>query len=249
MIFFHWITRLKKGYNNSPQIFLPIIVTFYPFGNPTSQIMMHSTDSYFETGLIQKILAGEPRLFEQIIRRYNQRLFRIGMSILHQDAEVEDAMQTTYVKTFEHLDTFQHRSSLGTWITRIMINECLLQKKNKLRNKISTQTEPPNYPDMPTPAQVLANKELSLAIEHAIAALPEKYRLVFVLREVEDLSVKETAEVLVLEEANIKVRLNRAKTMLRQHLSAYAKENVYAFHLSRCDLMVARVFARLEIGS
>ena len=78
---------------------------------------------------------------------------------------------------------------------------------------------------------------------------PEKYRLVFVLREVEDLSVKETAEVLALEESNIKVRLNRAKTMLRENLSGYVKENIYSFHFTRCDRIVGRVFNALQIDN
>ena len=91
------------------------------------------------------------------------------------------------------------------------------------------------------------NKELSGVLEAAIAELPEKYRMVFVLREVEDLSVRETAEVLMLEESNIKVRLNRAKTMLREHLTGYIKENVYCFHLTRCDRVVNHVFQALQI--
>jgi len=100
---------------------------------------------------------------------------------------------------------------------------------------------------MDTPAHTLMNKELATALENAIADLPEKYRLVFVLREVEDLSVKETADVLMLEESNIKVRLNRAKTMLRENLSGYVKKSVYAFHLTRCDRIVGRVFNKLQI--
>jgi RNA polymerase sigma-70 factor (ECF subfamily) len=100
---------------------------------------------------------------------------------------------------------------------------------------------------MDTPARTLINKELATALENAITDLPEKYRLVFVLREVEDLSVKETAEVLMLEESNIKVRLNRAKTMLRQNLSGYVKESVYSFHLTRCDRIVGHVFNKLQI--
>ena len=88
---------------------------------------------------------------------------------------------------------------------------------------------------MTTPAYVLMNKELNGVLENAISKLPEKYRLVFILREVEELSIKETAEVLCLEEPNIKVRLNRAKTMLRESLQGYMKDNVYSFHLTRCN--------------
>jgi RNA polymerase sigma factor (sigma-70 family) len=200
-----------------------------------------------ESDLIKDILAGEPSLYEHFIRKYNQRLFRAGMSILNNDMEVEDAMQTAYIKAYEHLGTFKNHSSFGTWITRILINECLLQKKNKLRLQIADGNHSEKISHMDTPARKLMNKELGGVLENAIAGLPEKYRLVFVLREVEELSVKETAEVLLLEESNIKVRLNRAKTMLRESLSGYVKENVFAFHLTRCDRIVGHVFKELQI--
>ncbi len=101
---------------------------------------------------------------------------------------------------------------------------------------------------MSTPANILVNKELNGALENAIGQLPEKYRLVFILREIEQMSIKETCEALDIEEANVKVRLNRAKTMLKEHLNEYMKDHVYAFHLSRCDRMVHNVFASLKIS-
>jgi RNA polymerase sigma factor (sigma-70 family) len=201
-----------------------------------------------ETNLIEGVLAGEHGLYEYLIRKYNQRLFRTGMSILNNDMEAEDAMQTAYIKAYEYLGTFKNRSSFGTWITRIMINECLLMKRNKQRLQIAGENHPEKTSHMDTPAHTLINKELAAVLEDAIARLPEKYRMVFVLREVEDLSVKETAEVLALEESNIKVRLNRAKTMLRENLSGYVKENVYSFHFTRCDRIVGHVFKALHIA-
>src|SRR5580700_10713839 len=193
---------------------------------------------YSEIDLIGRILGGEPRLYEYFIRKYNQRLFRTGMSILNDDTEVEDAMQAFYIKAYEHLAAFKNRSSFGTWITRIMINECLLHKKNKKRLQAISENQYANISHMKTPMHTLINKELGAVLENAIALLPEKYRMVFVLREVEDLSVRETAEVLALEESNIKVRLNRAKTMLKENLTGYMKENLYAFHFTRCDRIV-----------
>ncbi len=199
--------------------------------------------------LVSRILAGEKRLYEIIIRRYNQRLYRIGMSILKNDANTEDAMQTTYVKAYEHLSQFKQQSSLSTWVIRIMINECLSRKKMDQRfanGGIEKYLE--NKSSMKTPAHIFMNKELNGVLENAIANLPQKYRIVFILREVEELSVKETGEALELEESNVKVRLNRAKNMLRQDLNGYLKENVYSFHLSRCDVIVKNVFNRLSIG-
>jgi RNA polymerase sigma factor (sigma-70 family) len=128
-----------------------------------------------------------------------------------------------------------------------MLNECLARKNKKQRLKITEEMNHQNFTTMNTPASLLINKELSGALETAIAQLPEKYRMVFVLREVEDLSVRETADVLSLNETNIKVRLNRAKTMLRDNLQGYMKEHVYAFHLNRCDLIVEQVFKVLQI--
>ena len=205
-------------------------------------------ESMSDTVLVQHILAGEKRYFEYIIRRYNKRLYRVGMSILNESMEVEDAMQVSYINAFRHLAGFEHRSSLATWITRIMLNECLARKNKKQRSKIIEEKQYQNFTTMTTPAHLLINKELSGVLETAISRLPEKYRMVFVLREVEDLSVKETAEVLSLNEMNIKVRLNRAKMMLRENLQGYMKEGVYAFHLTRCDRIVREVFKSLEIN-
>ena len=200
-----------------------------------------------EIELIERILAGDKGLYELLIRKYNQRLYRTGMSILKNEAETEDAMQTSYVKAYEHLSDFGNRSSFGTWLTRIMINECLQQKKSKNRFQTVAENQYQNISQMHTPVHALINKELGIVLEDAIAGLPEKYRLVFVLREIEDLSVRETADALLLEESNIKVRLNRAKTLLRENLTGYMKENVFSFHLSRCDRIVQEVFKDLQI--
>jgi RNA polymerase sigma factor (sigma-70 family) len=213
--------------------------------------------------LIGKILSGEKKLFELIIRRYNQRLYRIGMSILNDDAEVEEAMQVAYISAYEHLGQFENRSSFNTWITRILLNECLAQKKRRRRfstERVTAEGEAAgrdpfekgqssqNSINMKTPANVLVNKELKAVLEEAVAQLPEKYRLVFVLREIEEMSVKETAGTLNIEEPNVKVRLNRAKTMLKDHLQGYMKDQVYNFHLTRCDRMVETVFGKLGLA-
>jgi RNA polymerase sigma factor (sigma-70 family) len=200
-------------------------------------------DQLGDIELITRILAGEKRLFEFIVRRHNQRLFRIGMSLLNECTEVEDAMQTTYIKAYEHLATFEQRSSLGTWLVRILLNECLAQKKrNRRTNARYKEEEMNNKTTMNTPSNILLNKELGKVLENALAHLPEKYRMVFVLREIEEMSTRDTGDALGIEEPNVKVRLNRAKTMLRENLNGYFRGNAYPFHLSRCDLMVERVF-------
>lgn len=194
--------------------------------------------------LISRILKGEKSLFEILIRKYNQRLYRVGMSILSDDMETEDAMQTTYIKAYEHLKDFEQRSSFITWLTRIMLNQCYEQKRKAELNKNGVR-ELFNEMHMKTPANILANKELGAALEHAITLLPEKYRIVFVLREIENMSVRETSEALHIEEPNVKVRLNRAKTMLRDNLQSYMKDSVYSFHLVKCDRIVNYVMSRI----
>ena len=192
-----------------------------------------------DTELVSRILAGEKQFFEWIMRRYNQRLFRVGVSILGNDTEVEDAMQNAYIKAYQHLNMFEQRASLSTWLVRILMNECLAQKNKKARLKVTNiEYHPENMGSMKTPSNILMNKEMGIALETAIAQLPEKYRLVFMLREIEELPVKETGDILGIEEANVKVRLNRANAMLRQNLDKGIKEHVHAFHLTRCDRLV-----------
>jgi RNA polymerase sigma-70 factor (ECF subfamily) len=198
-----------------------------------------------EPELIGRILKGEKSLFEIIIRRYNQQLYRIGMSVLDNEAEVEDAMQGAYTKAYEHLSQFQNRSRFSTWLTRIMLNGCFEQKrKNKLLR--ASRQQPVNYTNMRTPANELMNKELSGVLEQSIGKLPEKYRMVFVMREIEEMSVRDTAESLDIGEANVKVRFNRAKALLRESLNGYLKDHVYSFHLSKCDKMVAKVLMGID---
>jgi RNA polymerase sigma-70 factor (ECF subfamily) len=194
--------------------------------------------------LVKRILAGDNQLFEIIIRRYNQRLYRVGMSVLANDAEAEEAMQAAYINAYEHLSQFEYRSAFGTWLTRIMLNQCYKARRDKIRSMQVRQGNE-NIINMKTPENVMASKELGLALENAIWRLPEKYRLVFVLREIEELSIRETADVAGIQQSNVKVRLNRAKTMLRESLNNYLKDSVYPFHLSRCDRIVEKVMESL----
>jgi RNA polymerase sigma factor (sigma-70 family) len=211
------------------------------------EISALTPDQLSDTELINLIFRGEKKFFEFIMRRYNQRLFRIGMSMLNDDMEVEDAMQSTYVKAYMNLAKFEERASLGTWLVRILLNECLAKKNRESRFNHEFERYSESKTDMETPAKILHNKELGKALENAVAKLPEKYRLVFVLRELEDMSVKETGAVLGIQEPNVKVRLNRAKTILRENLNGYFKENIYNFHFTRCDRIVYNVFLRLQI--
>jgi RNA polymerase sigma-70 factor (ECF subfamily) len=204
-------------------------------------------DQASDQELVTRVLAGEKGLFEMIIRRYNQRLYRMGMAILNSETDVEDAMQCAYINAYEHLPGFEHRAAFGTWLTRIMLNQCY-EQKGKGRTAVTSLPQPDNFVSMKTPANDLVNKELGNVLEHAVAQLPEKYRLVFVLREMEDMSVRDTSAALNIEESNVKVRLNRAKIMLRRNLAGYMKDNVYSFHLDKCDKVVNYVMSKLGIA-
>lgn len=211
---------------------------------------MHETpaiDAIPDKEIVFRALNGEKELYAIIVRRYNQRLYRIGMSMVNDDTEVEDIMQVAYIHAWENLAGFGFRSSLATWLTRIMINECLLRLKQKGKSihmhdeniDIELQRQFPSAQS--TPASHLQNTELRQLLETAIRQLPEKYRVVFVMREIEGMNVAETGDCLDITESNVKVRLNRAKSLLKDQLMPYYRDDVFHFHLNRCDRIVDNV--------
>lgn len=203
--------------------------------------------------VIGRILQGEKDLYAVIVRRYNQRLYRIGISILDDDTEVEDAMQVAYIQAYENLAKFSFKASFPTWLTRILINECLLRLKRRgksifmndgnMENVI--QYQQPGEPQ--TPVTKVLNAELRAILEEAIRKLPEKYRIVFIMREIENMNVAETKDCLDLSGVNVKVRLNRAKALLRDQLNSYyKKEDILHFHLRRCARMIEIVMGKVN---
>jgi RNA polymerase sigma factor (sigma-70 family) len=211
------------------------------------------TGAIADTEIIAGILQGQKDLYAIIVRRYNQRLYRIGMSVINDDAEVEDVMQVTYIKAYENLAKFEGKSSFSTWLTRILINESLLRLK-KRKNSILLNDDTMNNEiyqqysiDAQTPVSATLNSELKTILEKSIRQLPEKYRAVFVMRELINMNVAETKECLEISEANVKVRLNRARALLRNSLDKYYEnEDILHFHLTRCDRMVNLVMSKLE---
>lgn len=200
--------------------------------------------------LINRVLNGEQAVYEQLIRRHNVSLFRIGMSILQNDADVEDMMQTTYINAWQHLASFRNEAAFGTWLKRIMINECnqLLRKRKQQLQEDLSQHDAATQNIKESPENAVLNKELSVAMQKALLLLPEKYRAVFLLRVVENLSVAQTAEILAISQVNVKVRLIRAKLMLKEKVSNYYKNDlVFPFHLIRCDRIVNHALNELNI--
>ncbi|MGE5352261.1 MAG: RNA polymerase sigma factor [Acidobacteriota bacterium] len=206
--------------------------------------------------IVKKVTGGDINFYEVIMRRYNQRLFRIGHAYLKDDDEIEDAIQSAYLKAYEQLSNFQGRSSFSTWLIRIYINELLqgLKKKKRFQNYfdpdlINNTYDPPEVgtTNMENPYNSTLNNELKDILEKAVDELPEKYRVVFIMREIEDMSVSETSKSLNITEANVKVRLNRAKNILRESLSQYYHyKDIYNFNLIRCDRIVANVFNKIR---
>lgn len=217
----------------------------------TKQDELTTSEILTDEEIIARILQGEKDLYAIIVRRYNQRLYRVGMSIVNDDTEVEDAMQVAYINAYVNLGKFGFKSSFPTWLTKILINECLLRLKKREKSISMIDEKIENVmnqaAEFQTPATAAVNAELKTILDDAVRKLPEIYRSVFVMREVENMNVAETGECLNISEVNVKVRLNRAKAMLRNFLeSQYSKEDILHFHLRRCDRMVEQVMSGIR---
>jgi RNA polymerase sigma-70 factor, ECF subfamily len=205
--------------------------------------------------VVERVLAGDASLFEILMRRYNQRLFRVARSILADDSEAEDVMQEAYVRAFRELATFRGEARFSTWLTRIACHEALARARKRRRLVpigVGVVGEPPEPPsENAGPERDMENRELQAVLHDAVEILPDPLRAVFCLREVEGLSTEQTADALGLSVENVRVRLHRAKRGLRQTLDERIGSEVrrlYLFEAPRCDRMVAAVFARLDLS-
>lgn len=207
--------------------------------------------------IVERVLGGERELYEVLIRRHNQRVYRIARSVLGDEDEAEDVMQDAYVRAYAHLDQFEGRAKFSTWLGKIAVYEALARARRRGRFvewDETTMTDDaqagsdPRTP--PTPEDELGRRELGYILTEAVDALAAPQRLVFVLRQIEGLSTAEAAECLGISEDNVKVRLHRARRALRRSIDRRIGESapeLYAFHLSRCDRIVQNVFARLAV--
>lgn len=210
------------------------------------------SEQYSDQEVIEKILAGEIALFEILIRRNNSILYKTGRSYNFNHEDTEDLMQDTFIDAFRNLSKFENRSSFRTWITRLMLNNCYRRKQkfsyqHEVAKEIPEKSEPMFSHNHSDTNKAIANKELNSVIGNALASVPEEYRMVFSLREISGLNVKETAEALDITESNVKVRLNRAKAMLRTEIEkSYTAADIFEFNLVYCDRMVDRVMANIR---
>ncbi|MEO9147707.1 MAG: sigma-70 family RNA polymerase sigma factor [Ginsengibacter sp.] len=213
-----------------------------------------SLQEYSDDEIIHKILQSEPKLFEELIRRYNSLLYKIGRTYRYNHQDTEDLMQETYASAYFNLARFEYRSSYKTWLTRIMLNHCY-QKKRKFsfKNEIALEEYETNdsntmFRQEDNTEKNLMNKELKHVIESALQNISSDYRIVFTLRELAGFSVSETATVLDIHDSNVKIRLNRAKSMLRTHIEKmYSHEEIYEFNLVYCDSMIKNVMTKIHI--
>ncbi len=212
------------------------------------------SEGWTDEEIVERVKAGDTALFEIIMRRYNQRLYRVARAILRDDSEAEDVMQDAYVRAFQHLDQFAGRAPFSAWLTRIAVHEALGRLRLRKQNLQLDDTEHAGGLSMnmvetsPNPEQSASRAELGQLLEEALLDLPEQYRTVVMLRDVEELSTSETAVALDLTEHNVKVRLHRGRAMARGWLFARVgtkTKSSFPFMGVRCDRVVHGVFARL----
>jgi RNA polymerase sigma-70 factor (ECF subfamily) len=206
--------------------------------------------------VVRRVLRGESALFEIVMRRYNQRLFRVARAIVRDEAEAEDVLQQAYVNAYTHLHQFAGQARFATWLTRIATHEALARLRRQVRGQErngmgdaeeSMDALPAPEPD---PEKQAFTGELRRALEASLDALPQTYRTVFVLRDVEGLSTAEAALCLEVSEDVVKTRLHRARALLREDLfdrAGLSARNVFSFQAERCDRTVAAVLARLGL--
>ena len=206
--------------------------------------------------LVKRVLEGDTALFEVLMRRHNQRLYRIARAVLREDGEAEDVMQDAYVKAYEHLHQFEGRASFSTWLSRIALYAAIARLRRRKR-VVELDTIPDSEKETmhslqssaPSPEYEASSAEIRRLLEQEVDALPDNYRAVFVLHDVEDVDVAEVADILDISPENVKTRLHRAHMLLRKRLylrTGAQSHEAFLFHASRCDRVVKAVFARLE---
>jgi len=214
--------------------------------------------------LVERARSGDQIAFELIMRRYNQRLYRLACSIVKNRAEAEDVVQEAYVRAYEKLADFIGPNGFSTWLGRIVINEALGRRRKSgrvisledyVRDIKGGDPEQPGqrWTDMvkseePSPERLAANSELGRMLETAITSLPDKFRTVFMLRAIEGLNVLETADLLTIRPETVKTRFHRARQLLQQALGAQCDAlmpSMFPLGGLHCDNIVATVLARL----
>jgi len=209
-------------------------------------------ENFTEAEVIRRVIEGEKALYEIIVRRFNPFLYKIGRSYNYNHQDTQDLMQETFIDAYKSLLQFEGRADFKTWIIRIMMNNCYRKReKASFKNEIMQDANEYSTPMFSNKNndidKIIQNRELRHIIENALRKIPFDYRMVFSLREISGLNVSETAEMLGISETNVKVRLNRAKTMLRRDIeNDYSANELFEFNLIYCDPMVENVMKKIN---
>jgi len=227
--------------------------------NPAEPTLLPDTaaasDADDDVSMARRIAAGDRRCFERLMRRHNRRLYRLARSTLRDDAEAEDALQEAYLSAYRAIGHFRGDASLSTWLSRMVVNECLGRlRKGARRQNVVPMAAGEDIDAMPSdgrdfPDRALVRTQMRALLERKLDELPEDFRTVFVLRAVEELSVEETAACLGIPEATVRSRHFRARSLLRESLARdidVAERDLYDFGGAHCDRVVAAVLARLD---
>lgn len=210
-----------------------------------------------DASLVSQVLTGDRMAFGLLMRRFNGRLYRLARAITGDSGEAEDALQEAYLAAYRHLGGFRGESSLATWLSRLVCNECFARMRRGARRQTviplvgsgadrEIEAVPSSEADAPDAAADRA--QMRAILERKIDALPEAFRAVFVLRAVEELTVDETAQCLGIAAETVRSRHFRARSLLRDSLARElesAERSLWEFAGERCDGIVARVLARI----
>ena len=203
--------------------------------------------------IVRRVLAGDTGLFELLIRRHDQRVYRLARAIVGNEADAEDIVQESYLRGFQHLSQFEGRAKFSTWLLKIALHEALARYRNNARfdnlDEIAETQAVYADPRRSNPERVAARCEIRDVVKRAIDELPPTLRTVLMIREIEEMSVAEAAEVLDISEDNVNVRLHRAKAALREKLIERAGEegpHLFLFEAPRCERLVQRVFEHIH---
>ena len=216
---------------------------------------VHDGGALTDGELIERIRKGDKPLFEAVMRRYNQRLFRLARSLLRDDSEAEDVLQETYVRAYEHLDQLHDSARLSSWLSHILVHEvrARMRKRGRHMKLVDQAGEGAPVRIIPSavanPEEQTSNRQMGGVLVRAIDGLSVGYRVVFVLRDVEGLSTAEAAESLGISEMAVKTRLHRARAALREELFSRvggAASPPFAFDGPRCDRIVEKVLSRIQ---
>ena len=224
-----------------------------------TEFQEHKLESTAESdnALVARIIAGDHAAFEAVMRRYNRRLYRLARATLRDDAEAEDALQEAYLHGYRCLAQYRHECALATWLSRLVLNECFARlRRTSRRQKIIPITFTPkdsevnNVADQAEgPDATAVRSQIRALIQDKLDDLPVDFRLVFVLRCVEEMSVDDVAQYLQVPEATVRSRYFRARALLRDVLGREfetAERDVYEFGGARCDGIVANVMSRID---